>query len=97
MKKAKGKLQKVALHEPAKNGAEGLLDRPLSAKILGYARVSTEEQSLSVQLEGLTIAAFTAILNGTGAIVVTPGHSGGYVINFEMPRQIPAADDNQPF
>jgi len=53
MKKAKGKLQKVALHEPAKNGAEGLLDRPLSAKILGYARVSTEEQDLSVQLTAL--------------------------------------------
>jgi len=50
------KLQKVALHKNAEMKTEGLSGHPLSAKKLGYARVSTEEQSLSVQIEGLTKA-----------------------------------------
>lgn len=47
------KLQKVAKHGNSKDGPEGLLSHPLSAKKLGYARVSTEEQDLSVQLTAL--------------------------------------------
>ncbi len=50
------KLQKVAMHGISKDGPEGLWGHPLSARKLGYARVSTEEQSLSVQIEGLTKA-----------------------------------------
>ncbi len=47
------KLQKVAKHGNSKDGPEGLLGHPISAKKLGYARVSTEEQDLSVQLVAL--------------------------------------------
>ena len=47
------KLQKDTLHGKAAPADLGLLGHPLSAKKLGYARVSTEEQDLSVQLTAL--------------------------------------------
>lgn len=47
------KLQKDALHGKPENGPTGLLGHPLYAKKLGYARVSTEEQDLAVQLTAL--------------------------------------------
>lgn len=55
-----------------------------------------KQAAARIDLDGLAIAAFTSILNGSAAIVATPGHAGGFVINFNMPSQI-TADDNQPF
>jgi len=47
------KLQKDAQHKETTSVDFSLLGHPLSAKKLGYARVSTEEQDLSVQLAAL--------------------------------------------
>lgn len=47
------KLQKDAVHKETTPADFSLLGHPLSAKKLGYARVSTEEQDLSVQLTAL--------------------------------------------